>query len=150
MAFRASEEAVKEVLAPGHDYDTIEGPSLTPFIRAANRAVTFCINNAANYGKTAMDDGTDSTATDVETWLAAGLYKLSDQQLKSSQAGKSSGQFRGQDGKKSEANMYLQTACMLDTSKVLGPLLDGRIAGASWLGKMPESQIPYDERNSSS
>ena len=144
---RNTEEAVKDVLAPGHDYDTIEGPSLTPFLNLANELVTQAINAAADYGRTAMST---AVATHVEAWLAAGLYKLSDQQLKSSQAGRSSGQFRGQDGKKSEANMYLQAACMADTSKVLGALLDGRIASSSWLGKLPVDQISYDQRNSSS
>lgn len=144
---RVTEEWVKNLLLPGQDYDTVDGPSLLPFIASANRTVTFCVNNAANYGRNPMDDGTNSTAQDVEGWLAAGLYKMSDQQLKSSVAGKSSGQFRGADGKRSEANLYIQTACMMDTSKILGPLLDGRIAGASWLGKLPIDQIPYDERN---
>ena len=145
MAFRVTEEDVAAIMLPGEDWD---GTSpLAPFIRAANRLVTWCVQNAATYGKTAMDDGSDSTATDVEGWLAAGLYKMSDQQLKSSQAGRSSGQFRGESGKKSEANNYLVTACMLDTSKMLGPLLDGRIAGASWLGKLPIDQISYQDRN---
>lgn len=141
---RNTEEAVKDVLAPGHDYDTIEGPPLTPFLDLAYELVNEAVSKAPDYGRTAMST---AVATHVEKWLAAGLYKLSDQQLRSSQAGRSSGQFRGQDGKKSEANMYLQAACMADTSKVLAPLLDGRIAGSSWLGKLPFEQIPYDQRN---
>lgn len=146
MANRVSEEDVAAILEPGEDWNGTT--PLAPFIAAANGMVTWCVNNAATYGKTAMDDtATTGVATHVEKWLAAGLYKMSDQQLRSSQAGRSSGQFRGQDGKRSEANLYLQTACMLDTSKTLAPLLDGRVAGASWLGKLPVDQTSYDQRN---
>ncbi len=146
MANRVSEEDVAALMEPGDDWNGTT--PLAPFIAAANGMVTWCVNNAARYGRTAMDDtATTGIATDVEKWLAAGLYKQSDQQLKRSQAGRSSGDFRGQDGKKSEANMYLQTACMLDTSGMLAAVLDKRIAGASWLGKLPVDQTPYDQRN---
>lgn len=145
MANRTTDDYVAGILAPGHDYDTIEGPSLAPFISAANKRVTWIINNAANYGRTALDS---DSAAEVEAWLAAGLYKMSDQQLKGSQAGRSSGQFRGTDGPKfSEQNLYLRTACALDTSMMLAAALDGRFAGSSWLGKTVDAQIPYDQRS---
>lgn len=145
MPSRTTEDYVKQILAPGHDYDTIEGPSLIPFMNAAYNRVTWIINNASNYARTPLSS---TSAVEVESWLAAALYKQSDQQLKSSVAGKSSGQFRGADGKLSEANMYFQTACMLDESMMLAPALDGRFAAASWLGKTVDQQIDYDDRSS--
>lgn len=142
---RTNGELVKAVLAPGSDYDEVNEPSLTPFITAANQAVSWCVTNAASYGRTAL---TAAQALEVETWLAAGLYKLSDQQLASSQAGRSSGHFRGSGNQKaSERNEYLIGACMMDVSRMLKPFLDGAVAGASWLGKAVSEQTPYRDRD---
>lgn len=142
---RTNPDLVKDVLAPGHDYDTLEAPSLDPFIEAANELVSWCVTNAGAYGRTAL---TAALAAKVETWLAAGLYKLSDQQLASSQAGRSSGQFRGGSGQQmSDQNQYLRAACAMDVSRMLGPLLNGAVAGAVWLGKPVSEQTPYSERN---
>ena len=145
---RTNAELVKAVLAPGNDYDEINEPSLDPFITAANQIVSWCVTNASNYGRTALTTGTGGQAETVETWLAAGLYKLSDQQLASSQAGRSSGHFRGSgNAKPSERNEYLIGACAMDMSRMLKPYLDGAIAGAVWLGLPVSSQTPYRDRD---
>lgn len=147
MAWRTTKDHVKDILTPGHDYDTIENPILDPFLTAANKLVNVVVTWPTPPTGLSLDDGVGSTAVEVEAWLAAGIYKMSDQQLKSSQAGRSSGQFRGESGKRSESNKYMEQACMLDYSRVLAPLLDGRIAGATWLGKLLSEQIPYSERD---
>jgi len=144
---RTSAPSVISCLAPGKDYDTLRNPDLTFFITSANLIVTWCIQNAARFGRLGMDDSSGGLATQVETALAAGLYKLSDQQYKSKSTGGASGSTRGGDGTKtSQQNQYLRMACAIDSSKVLRPYLDNDFSVTAWLGKQVADQIPYSER----
>jgi hypothetical protein len=139
---RTTKVKVESLLNPGEDYDGTS--DLTPFIASANNAVSWCVANAVAYGRPAIDT---TSAEDMEAWLAAGLYCMSDQQQSNEVAGKSNAQFRGQSGKLSEHNNYITTACMLDPSKLLKAFLDNRIAGVSWLGRPPSLQTDYVYRN---
>lgn len=146
---RATVEAVIAVLTPGKDYDTLRSPSLDPFIVAANGLVNFVVQNGARYRSIALDDSPGGMATQIETWLAAGLYKVSDPQWKSRNTSKSGGTARGDgNSKPSERNEYIIQACAMDYTNVLRPLMDGRIAVTGWLGKQIQDQIPYGQRPS--
>ena len=142
MAIRTTQQAVTELLAPGRDYD---GKSdLTLFIATANSRVNWVVANATRYGKVSP------SAADcvlIETWLAAHYYKQSDQQLQSSNAGRSSGQFRGITGEGLKSTLYGRTAIGLDTSRMLTAIDEGRIASAAWVGRPPSEQTDYVDRN---
>ncbi len=92
MAFRTTEDDVRDILSPGGDYKP--GKPMLPFLRAANNMVNWIQANAANYGKIPNDA---ATAKELEGWIAAWAYKCSDQQY-SSASQKSSASFRGATG----------------------------------------------------
>ena len=142
MAVRTTVDQVAAILAPGNDWD---GKSeLAPFIEAASAQVDFIVANASKYGRTALSTAQQEL---VERWLAAALLKMSDQQLASSVAGRSSGQFRGTSADGLCSNKYGETACLLDTSRMHKPISEGRIASAAWTGKSVPDQIDYKDRN---
>lgn len=145
---RTDAPSCQALMAPGYDYDTVNTPSLTMFINTANRITTAWLAAITRYrpDQTAPDA---AAAADMETWLACWLFKLSDQQYSSKNSGRASAQFRGMSEKGLRMNTYGEGAIALDAvyGRVLVPLLEGRIAGTDWLGKVPSEQIPYEERN---
>lgn len=149
-AVRTTEEEVKEILAPGNDYRA--GKPVRPFINIAHKMVDVIQTSAPDYDLAPMDDkpstpDAPSTARVVETWLAAWAYKASDQQLATSNAGRSSASFRGQTGKYLEMNNYGQVAqSMLDMAG-LGVMTRGTFVGTEWLGKAVADMLTWDDRN---
>lgn len=141
---RTTKDAVVAILTPGGDYDGTS--DLTPFIAAASDLVDQVLGNfQLSRTRIALSS---VGKVNLETWLAAAMYAFSDQTVRSRNTGKASGQFQGnQDGAFLETNKYGRMACMIDTSRILKPLVEGRIAGIVWLGKVPSNQIPYDQRN---
>lgn len=119
---------------------------LQPFVNLANMYVNKVVSlgGISRIGPLADDGTATGDAGQVETMLAAGLYKrTADQQAHSSNAGRSSATLRG----KPDENSYLLTAFDMDYSRILKPLWEGRIAGTRWLGKVPSQQIPYSQRS---
>jgi hypothetical protein len=136
---RCTAEDVQAVLTPGGDYDGTS--DLTVFIETASDLVDTVVA-AGGLSRTGILLSV-SIQKRLETWLAAAMYCFSDQQEKSGNTGPANSQYRGQDGLFLESNMYGRMACMIDVSRILKPLVEGRVAGISWLGKTPSNQIPY-------
>lgn len=139
---RTTTTDVKSVLM--EDYDTIDNPSLTPFIDTASAFVDQVVVCATRKGIT-LDD---TLLELIERWLAAHCYSMSDQPYSSRSNLRASGSFQGQTGKYFEATKYGQTAVSLDHSGCLAALGEERkVARGRWLGRPPSEQTPYDQRD---
>lgn len=142
MAIRTTKQAVIDLMAPGRDYD---GRSdLTGFIATANSRINWIVANAATYRRT-VPSAADLEL--IERWLSAHFYKQSDQQLQSSNAGRSSGSFRGMTAEGLKSTLYGRTAVGMDTTRMLSAIDEGRIAVGIWLGKAPSGQTDYVDRD---
>lgn len=141
---RVTESAVKAILDPGEDCDDIA--LLTPFLEAASTLVDSVVSVGATHGRLGLTLSTKQQAQ-LETWLAAAMYCFSDQQVQSQNAGGANVTYSGNGGEFLETNRYGRMACMIDVTRVLKPLVEGRVAGFAWLGKVPSNQIPYSQRN---
>lgn len=140
---RTDADLVKAVLAPGNDYDLANAPSLTRFITTAN-LVTSRVAACATAKDIALST---EELTEIETWLAAHYYAMSDQTYASKTTGGQSASFHGQTGKRLEATKYGQTALDLDYSGCLSAISLRAFASSKWLGKNPSDQIPYTQRS---
>lgn len=150
MAFRTDEQRVKDVL--GTDYDAnpevAPAPSLVPRIRAANLVVARMIECATRKDFTHTDD----ELKEIETWLAAHFYCVTDKPYGSSSTQGASASYHGQTAMALDATLYGQTAKLLDASGCLesiSPSAGGNSrqrASATWLGKRPSEQVDYQDR----
>lgn len=140
---RTTETMVKDLLAPAGDYDLIGCPSLKRFVIAASVVVTRVKACAADKGMTLSTD----ELREVETWLAAHFFKMSDRQYSSRSTLDASGQFGGQVGMGIEATTYGQTALALDYSGCLTAIMKRQFASGYWLGKAPSEQTDYVDRD---
>lgn len=125
---RTSASAVKAILLK--DYPTKRAPSLDPFIRAAGIIVD----------RLAVADSTieDPVLLEIETWVAAHAYCMSDQTYTQKQTGNAMGSFHGKTGMYLEATKYGQMAVLIDPSGKLAEIATGtgpNMAGGFWLGK---------------
>lgn len=141
---RTTAELVKEVLAPGGDYNLRTNPSLTVFINSASVLVNKVISLAANNEEEGL---TTDQAQLVETWLAAHMYCMSDQTYASKSTAGASASFHGQTGLKLDATKYGQMAKVIDTTGYLTSLSENLSASMTWLGKPVSEQIAYEERD---
>lgn len=140
--------AVKKILAPGKDYDTIRNPDLEPFIETASvlidDAALCATNKGASYSET--------KARLLEGWVAAHCYVTSDQTFASKSTAGASATMHGQTAFNLSSSRYGQMALSLDTSGCLAQLTGGtdgtrRTARGIWLGKPPSEQIPLAQRD---
>lgn len=143
MAIRTNQVLVRGVLLK--DYDTINYPDLAPFIRAASRIVDRVATCATNKGVTLSSD----ELTDIETWLAAHAYSMSDKPFASKSTDKASAKYSGQTGMYLEATLYGQTAVTLDPSGCLRAVAnaEGKVASGFWAGRPPSAQTDYTARD---
>ncbi len=138
---RTTAAEVREVLT--RDYTA--GNSLDPFITVGNLMVTRLIARAAELVTPITVDTT--TATALETWLAAHAYVMSDQNFASRATGRASATFQGQTGMYLEASKYGQMAITLDPTGLLKGMGKGAVAGGFWLGLNEREAPSYRERN---
>ncbi len=136
---RTTEEAVKAILAPGRDYNTEEAPSLTGAIDTAGSMVDDLVAMTTADGLTY----TPAKLELIERWLAAWAHCMSNRTTSMRSGGGSSSSFDGQTAMKLDANMYGQTAKMLDPYGYLG----SELASLEWLGKPERDKISYSDRN---
>lgn len=131
---RTNPKAVIAVL--GSNYDTINCPLMTPYIRAASLMVTRADECATAIGYTL----TSTELEEMERWVAAHFYTISDPIYLSKQTGNSSASY--------PERSYLDIAKMLDPSGCLSSLASANITPLDfeWLGKEPSNQIDYDQR----
>jgi hypothetical protein len=143
MAYRTTAGQVQGVLMS--DYGAkADGtlPSLEPFIRPANAIVSRLAVAATAKGITL------STAElrEIETWLAAHCYCLSDRAIASETTERSSATYQGKTGMRLEATLYGQMALSLDPSGCLQGLTSGRRASLAWGGMTESEQSDYVDR----
>lgn len=147
MAIRTDADTVKEILLD--DYGPREDgtlPDLTPRIRAASLIVDQ-LDAMADAGMCpAIIAPSDDLLTEIETYLAAHLYCVSDRIYTSRSTQGASGSFAGQTGMKLESTFYGQQAMLLDTSGMLTALNKRAVPRMVWGGKTITEQIPYDDR----
>jgi hypothetical protein len=152
MAVRTNDQAVKDILTMGGDYDETRAPSLMPAIEAAAVMVETLEACAADKDITVSEN----TLEILERWLAAHFYKVSDRQLSSSSTLSSSGSFDGQTAMGLDFTSYGQQAKLLDPTGCLvdqelatqvDPNIGPRIARGIWLGKRPSEALPYRDRD---
>lgn len=129
---RTTHKDVEEIL--GGNYDSINCPSLRPYIKAANLVVTRVENCIEQDG----DELSTDEAREMERWLAAYFYTINDPIYKSKQTGNSSATY----GDRS----YLDGAIALDPTNCLSAQMKGTNVGITWLGKVPEDQIDINDR----
>lgn len=124
---------VQDIL--GGNYDTINCPSLKPFIESAGLILDRVIECATSKGIT----HTAGELAAMEMWVAAYLYTISDPIYASKTTANSSASYF--------ERSYLDPAYMLDPSGCLKAIIKGTIASIEWLGKPPSAQLDYDQRN---
>lgn len=139
---RTTADQVIAVLTPGQDYDLINNPDLTRQIKAASLTVDRIAACATTKGLTLSTE----ELTEIETWLAAHRYCISDKTYQSKSTGPASASFTGQTGKGCEATLYGQEALRLDYSGCLEAIDKRKFASAAWLGKSPTNQRSLEER----
>lgn len=143
MSIRTNDARVRSTLAPGNDYDLVNNPSLTRFIKIASLIVDRVDSCATDRGFTMTSD----ELLEIETWLAAHYYCMSDATYQSRSTASASGSFRGQTTMHMEATLYGQSAIDADYSGCLAAINKRAFAGVDWLGKVPSDQIPYRDRD---
>lgn len=127
------------------DYDSVNQPSLTPFIRTAN-----LVTNRMNTCATAKDYTLDSDLLlEIETWLAAHFYSMSDRPYSTTRTDKAYAKFQGITKMGLEASHYGQTALNLDYSGCLSIInsTTNKSVSVTWLGKPPSEQTDYEDRD---
>jgi hypothetical protein len=149
---RTTAGKVREVLL--RDYDSVDEPSLTPFIDAAG-ALADDLEDAAESAPSA------SRLELIERWLAAHFYAMSDQPFSEEWVGKAKASYQGSRGetlgKYLEASKYGQQAILLDPTGYLSAQVAAAVvaaagtrtitASATWLGKPPSQQTDYSDRD---
>lgn len=145
MAIRTTKDLVIKVLMDDYGERLCGGnPDLSPFISAANNLVGQIDACVTRNNKTAL---TTSQKREVETWLAAHFYQMSDPGYTSKSTAGASASFTGQFGMYLEMTRYGQTAMLLDPSGCLRMINKGSRVRMDWLGKPPSEQIPIEQRD---
>lgn len=139
---RTTADKVRGVLM--RDYDTVDLPSLTPFVETANSLTDEVAAVAAGRNVSLGSARLEL----IERWLAAHFYSQSDRPYAENMTRSAQAKYQGQTGMHLESSFYGQTAMVLDTSGALRSLNSpaGR-AYAAWLGKAPSEQTDYVERD---
>lgn len=145
MAVRTTSAAVRALLEPGKAYDTVDSPSLTPFIDAASAMIDDVNECATADGVTLGDTRLEL----IERWLAAHFYVMSDQAYTSEGTEGASASYQGQTAMFLTASKYGQMAMRLDKSGCLEAVggAERKVASGFWLGKPPSGQTPYRNRD---
>lgn len=129
---RTTDKAVIEIL--GDNYDCINLPSLFPYIRSASLIVDSMIDCLTGKGLVY----TTARLKEIETWVSAYLYTITDPIYKSKTTANSSATYPDRS--------YLDAAKILDGSGCLAGILSGNRASLDWLGLPPSGQTDYINR----
>ena len=125
------------------NYDLKNAPDLQPFIDAASAIVDRVQACALAKGTPLSDVELEL----IERWLSAHDYQMNDPGYVSRNTMSAGGSFDGGTGDGLEGTRYGRTAIRLDYSNCLRNVDKAQVARASWLGKPPSAQIPYNQRN---
>lgn len=118
----------------GTNYDTINCPKLTPYIRAATFVIDDVITCAAGHDVVYSA----SRLAEMERWIAAYFYTIYDPIYKAKTTANSSATYFDRS--------YLDAAKLLDSTGCLSAALSSNRASFDWLGKIPSEQIDIDDR----
>jgi hypothetical protein len=138
---RTTSAAVKLVLQD--DYDSVNTPSLVPFIDTATAVVTRVAACATRKSWTLSSTELEL----IERWLAAHFYCQGDPSYSARSTAGASGSFAGVFGMGLDNTRYGQQAQMVDSSGCLTALAKRRVASAAWLGKTDREKLTWDQRN---
>lgn len=147
MALRTTKKAVRDILL--EQYALCEESGLGTFLRTANTLVNWLENTC----DTAHINSAEGLA-DIEMYLAAHFYGVSERLLTSKSQGGASGSFQGQTGKYYEATIFGQQAIGLDLSGCLAKLQSELVSGKKavvqfgWGGLPKSEKTSYEDRNS--
>lgn len=124
---------VKAIL--GTNYDTLNLPSLSPYIRAAGLLMDRVNDCATERGYIL----TSTELQEMERWMAAHFYTIYDPIYKSKQTANSSATYFDRS--------YKEVAEAMDPSGCLSAILKGNRVNFDWLGKIPSEQIDVEDRD---
>lgn len=134
MAQRTTVQKVKDVLSK--DYDKSRNASLQPYIDAAT-LVADRVNTCASKKGITLTSG---ELENIETWIAADFYTISDPKYLSKRTADSAASYANRS--------YLQAAYAIDYSGCLRGIIEGeKRARAKWLGRPPSEQTDYVDRD---
>lgn len=134
---RTTVGAIKELL--DINYDTVNNPSLNPYLLMASAFVDRVIDCAT-------EKGISLTTTEkelLERAMGAHFYTKTDPVYQSRSTLSASGSFV-RDPKTPEP--YKDMAISLDPSGCVAALLNRQTASGFWLGKNPSEQTDYEDR----
>ena len=132
---RTTNSDVQDLLAAGRNYNTVDSPSLTPFVSTANVIVTRVSSCA-----TAKGLSLSSTELElIERWLAAHLYTQSNPLAKRKKNLQAEDEYVDRS--------FLDGAMAVDRSGCLKSIIKGKRASMSWLGLPPSEQTAYVDRD---
>lgn len=124
---------VEKLLGP--NYDCVNNPSLKPYISGANKITTRVAACATQKGYTLSS----SELQDIEMWIAAHLYTITDPLYVSKSTLSASGSFKDRS--------YLDGAMAIDLSGCVKAIMEGARADLDWVGKTVDEQIDWEDRN---
>ncbi len=138
---RVVDTDVKAVLL--QHYDVENNPSLTPFITVANSVTDRVQTGASSRGIVLSTQ----ELINIECWLSAHFYVMSDENYTSRETGDAKGMFAGKTGMGLEASKFGQTAMTLDPSGYLRVLNSGKRLQFNWSGFMDQDRLSFVDRN---
>jgi hypothetical protein len=131
---RTTQPLVQGILL--QNYDSVNNPELAPFIATASPIVDRVVAMAATKGWTL----TSVEQQNIETYLSAHFYCLSDKTYQSKSTGGASGNFIGSSGLRLDFTEYGQMAMAVDVSGCLQNLNARQIVRGLHLGRSPFPQ----------
>lgn len=133
MAIRTTSAAVKGVLL--RDYDTVNNPSLDPFILAASIVIDDIAACAVAKGEAYSAERLEV----MERFLAADNYMQNDPKYKRKRTERAEGEFW--------ETSYVKNIKMMDPLGCLAEVVDGvHFLQGVWLGTAKGDERSYDER----
>ncbi len=145
MAARTIDTDVIAIL--GKHYDSVDEPSLTPFIDTATLLVDWLA------GQDTDSELSAAVLKRIEAYLTAHFYAHSDQISQSKGVGRANASYQGQTAMALNGSQYGQTACLLDVTGNLAARSRQAEVGVTieltgtWLGKPPSEQTDYEDRD---
>lgn len=119
-----------------------ELPDLAPFVRAAN----LMVDRVAACAVARATPLTTPELAELETWLAAHFYSVSDRPYASTMTDRAQATYQGKTGMGLDSSHYGQTAMSLDPSGCLSAISRRRVASVTYAGKRPDDATAYDDR----
>lgn len=135
---RTTVGAIKELL--DLNYDTVNNPSLNPYLLMASAFVDRVVECAVSKGITLSTTEKEL----IERAMGAHFYTKTDPVYQSRSTLSASGSFVRNP---KEPEPYKDLAISLDPSGCVAALLNRNTTYAAWLGKRPSEQTDYDDRD---